>query len=132
VLRFAPLAEVLAFRHLLAGLQLVKGTIEADESPRDAALRELQEESGIPDATLGTDLGIWNSGYQGQIWSFHRCHVERRLPNEWVHRAEDDGRHDFKFFWHPLAAEASTEWPVVFQRAVAHIRGLGLAVHVER
>ncbi len=41
-------AEILMFRHPLAGLQLVKGTVE--KSDRDtfiAAKRELKEESGI-------------------------------------------------------------------------------------
>ena len=35
------------FRHPLAGIQLVKGTVEPSESPEDAARRELFEESGL-------------------------------------------------------------------------------------
>ena len=38
---------VLAFTHPTAGKQFVKGTIEADESPLDGAVRELKEESGL-------------------------------------------------------------------------------------
>jgi 8-oxo-dGTP pyrophosphatase MutT (NUDIX family) len=33
--------EILMFRHLLAGIQLVKGTVEPSENPADAARREL-------------------------------------------------------------------------------------------
>ncbi|MBB3399527.1 MULTISPECIES: NUDIX domain-containing protein [unclassified Rhizobium] len=39
--------EVLAFKHPLAGNQFVKVTIEKAEHPRDAAERELREESGL-------------------------------------------------------------------------------------
>ncbi|MGK9264493.1 NUDIX domain-containing protein [Sinorhizobium meliloti] len=39
--------EVLAFRHPSAGNQFVKGTIQQGEQPRDAAKRELLEESGL-------------------------------------------------------------------------------------
>ena len=39
--------EILMFRHLLAGIQLVKGTVEPSENPADAARRELFEESGL-------------------------------------------------------------------------------------
>ena len=35
------------FRHPLAGIQLVKGTVEPSENPADAARRELFEESGL-------------------------------------------------------------------------------------
>ncbi|MDR2306017.1 MAG: NUDIX domain-containing protein [Paucimonas sp.] len=47
----------LLFRLPLAGTQLVKGTIEHGELPREAALRELTEKSGITAATVETDLG---------------------------------------------------------------------------
>jgi|TARA_R100000027_G_scaffold36772_1_gene27027 8-oxo-dGTP pyrophosphatase MutT (NUDIX family) len=38
--------EILAFRHSLAGIQLVKGTIEPNESSLAASQRELFEEAG--------------------------------------------------------------------------------------
>jgi 8-oxo-dGTP pyrophosphatase MutT (NUDIX family) len=38
--------EILAFRHPLAGSQLVKGTIEQGEKYDEAAIRELFEETG--------------------------------------------------------------------------------------
>jgi len=39
--------EILVFRHPLAGIQIVKGTVEHQEQLEHAALRELYEESGI-------------------------------------------------------------------------------------
>ncbi len=50
--------KILLFRHPLAGVQLVKGTIEKGETPSEAVLRELAEESGISDAVIGDDLGL--------------------------------------------------------------------------
>ena len=123
VLRDVETLEVLAFAHPLAGLQLIKGTIEPSESPADAALRELHEEAGLKGHVVG-GLGLWQSGYLGQVWSFHLCEVSSRPPNEWVHHTQDDGGLDFRFFWHPLFAEASEQWHPVYRRALAHLRGL--------
>ena len=47
LLRTPGRIEILAFRHPIAGCQLVKGTIEAGETIQTAAERELLEESGI-------------------------------------------------------------------------------------
>jgi ADP-ribose pyrophosphatase YjhB (NUDIX family) len=49
--------EILAFRHPIAGCQLVKGSTEAGEDAGRAALRELCEESGICDAGINSFLG---------------------------------------------------------------------------
>ncbi len=59
--------KILLFRHPLAGTQRVKGTIENGETPGAAALRELEEESGISDAVIGLDLGCWKSDHQDQV-----------------------------------------------------------------
>ena len=50
VFRDRALTLLLAFRHPLEGIQLVKGTIESGEQPPEAAPRELEEESGIGDS----------------------------------------------------------------------------------
>jgi 8-oxo-dGTP pyrophosphatase MutT (NUDIX family) len=50
----------MAFRHPLAGCQLVKGSIE-NEEPSAAAVRELYEEAGVR-ALADSDLGLWDSG----------------------------------------------------------------------
>ena len=48
--------HLLVFKHPLAGYQLVKGTIELGERPSHAAVRELDEESGIRNAQAVRDL----------------------------------------------------------------------------
>lgn len=111
--------QILAFEHPLAGLQLVKGSVETGESCADAALRELYEESGIMASAVLADLGIWKSGHQKQDWSFHLCEVPTELPETWVHHADDDGGHEFRFFWYPLQTSTSGEWHEVFRDALA-------------
>ncbi len=82
------------------------GTIESGESAGEAAIRELAEEAGILDTKILSNLGLWNSGYQEQIWSFHLCEVDHEMPDEWVHQAFDDGGHDFNFFLVPSRASS--------------------------
>ncbi len=122
VLRQQPEAAVLVFRHPLAGVQLVKGTIEAGEAPAAAALRELQEEAGIGQAWVEAELGLWDSGFQGQVWAFFLCQSDQPLAEFWTHHTEDGGGLDFAFFWQPLAAPATADWHPVYQRALAYIR----------
>lgn len=110
--------RLLLFRHPLAGTQLVKGTIENGETPREAALRELTEESGIEDAMVEIDLGCWNAEHQDQIWSFHLCRAGRRLPERWAHQTLDDHGHVFEFFWAPLEDLPYVDCHPVFQRAL--------------
>ncbi|WP_374666463.1 NUDIX domain-containing protein [Ramlibacter sp.] len=121
VLRLATELEVLAFEHPLEGFQLVKGTIETNESPSEAAVRELHEESGLRGRAV-RDIGLWDSGYRGQVWSLHLCEVPPPLPETWVHRTEDDGGHDFRFFWHPLRQEPGPRWHEIFRSALEHLR----------
>lgn len=120
VIRGQDAFEVLAFVHPLAGFQLVKGTIEPSENSRDAALRELREESGLSASQTSADLGTWVSGYESQIWAFHLCDIGG-LPDSWTFRTTDDGGHDFKFFWHPLSQQPSEQWHWVFQGALKYI-----------
>ncbi|WP_322364119.1 NUDIX hydrolase [Pseudomonas sp. Teo4] len=112
---------ILLFRHPLAGTQLVKGTIENGETPSEAALRELAEESGINDAIVERDLGCWKAEHQDQIWSFHLCRVERNLPERWVHQTLDDHGHLFEFFWAPLDHLPLADCHPLFQRALAFL-----------
>ncbi|WP_318653947.1 NUDIX domain-containing protein [Pseudomonas sp. Y24-6] len=64
ILSGIPGAHILLFRHPIAGVQLVKGTIEKDETPAQAALRELSEESGIAAASVVSDMGSWDAGHR--------------------------------------------------------------------
>lgn len=113
--------QILAFRHPLAGLQLVKGSIEDNELAANAALRELFEEAGIESATVVRDLGVWESGFDKQIWSFHICYTDE-LPDEWICHTKDDGGHDFAFFWQSLNAIPNDDWHPLFKAALNRIK----------
>lgn len=120
VLRNIERLEILAFRHPLAGLQLVKGSVEPGELTGAAVARELFEEAGIRGEVI-RDLGTWNSTITGHTWAFHECLVTQNLPDTWSHFAADDGGHEFTFFWHPLASEPSEEWHQIFKDALAFL-----------
>lgn len=120
VLRDRGALEILAFEHPLAGLQLVKGSIEPGEQAVDAAVRELWEESGLTAAGAVSDLGLWTPGYADQIWSFHLCEIGL-TPETWLHRTTDGGGLEFRFFWHPLNDMPSGSWHWVFRDALATI-----------
>ena len=122
VLRDSTASKIMAFRHPSAGIQLVKGTIEPGERPANAALRELREESGIANATVYQDLGLWDAQYEGQIWSFQLCTTSQALPESWNHRCGDDGDLDLHFFWHDLNCEPSEHWHPLFRRALEFVR----------
>jgi 8-oxo-dGTP pyrophosphatase MutT (NUDIX family) len=120
VFRYSSEVEVLAFEHPLAGRQLVKGTIEAGETPAQAAVRELYEEAGVRSRVTG-DLGFFNPGGE-HVWSFQLCAPVGDLEESWVHHALDDGGHNFRFFWQPLSREPEAGWHAVFLSALAYIR----------
>lgn len=113
--------EILMFRHPRGGVQLVKGTIEPGEAPQAAARRELFEESGIAEARIVEDLGLWDADQAQQIWSFQRCEPVQPLPDAWSHHCADGDGHLFELFWHPLTEEPTGAHPV-FVRAVRCIR----------
>jgi 8-oxo-dGTP pyrophosphatase MutT (NUDIX family) len=113
--------EILAFRHPKAGLQLVKGTIEPGEMPEAAALRELEEESGVTGARIGAALGVSESIAEGQAWHFFLCEAAEQ-PARWVFATLDEGGLLFSFFWQPLDAELGAEWHPMFVRAVEFVR----------
>lgn len=114
---------ILAFRHPLAGCQLVKGTIEPNESAADAALRELFEESGVDSATIVRHLGVWKSGYENQIWSFYLCEADG-LADEWTHHTQDGGGLDFNFFWQPLDGKLNADWHPLYREALKYIKNI--------
>jgi 8-oxo-dGTP pyrophosphatase MutT (NUDIX family) len=116
--------EVLLFKHPLAGVQLVKGTVEPGESVNEAAVRELTEESGIDGATCERDLGIWEQCPPDQIWHFRSMHVRASvLPERWSHRTADDGGHTFEFYWHRMDGAQPENCHPVFMAALEFLRG---------
>ena len=113
-------AEVLVFSHPLAGIQLVKGTLEPGECVEAGALRELAEESGLTGSVVADG---WSSPdiTDGQIWHF----VPVAVPSpsdRFVHFCADDGGHRFAFFWWPLGKMPGPEWHEIFARALGEIR----------
>lgn len=112
--------EVLAFRHPSAGKQFVKGGIEGNETSLHAALRELEEESGIKaEAPI---LNIGRASVGSAVWHFLAFEIDG-IPEHWDHKTHDDFGHVFSFFWHPLAADLDGEWHLQFHETFAVIRG---------
>lgn len=127
VLRYAnEQTEVLAFTHPSAGKQFVKGTIEPEESPIEAANRELREESGLITTTPLISLGVHPIGELRQPWHFFK-HFSSGLPETWTHQTEDDFGHTFRFIWHPLNQSLDQRWHAIFHEAFAFFSPLCLA-----
>ena len=115
--------EVLAFEHPLAGHQLIKGTIESDESAEQAAIREFAEESGINDAEVLSHLGTWRYNENSPFWIFVLLQGPHELPETWSHFCTDDGGHIFRFFWHKISEPTpATSWHPIFSEALTFIQ----------
>lgn len=114
--------QILAFRHPLAGTQLIKGTLEPGERPDAGALRELAEESGIDQATVVTKIGELVFHDAEQHWHIFLCEPRIPLADEWTFFTADGGGLDFGFFWHLLDKEPDASWHPVYARALAMIR----------
>lgn len=109
--------RLLVFRHPLAGVQLPKGTIDPGETPAEAVLRELAEESGLVLDARALAVGTFeierlaNGFISGETPERQRWHVflilpEAPLPERWAHTAHGSPEEDgfvFDYFWHPLA-----------------------------
>ena len=114
---------MLLFVHPLAGVQLVKGTVEPGESVCEAAVRELAEESGIEGSSCATDLGAWEQCLPGQVWHFRAMNLpSSALPERWCHQTQDDGGHQFEFFWHPLHGPDPENCHPVYAGALKYLR----------
>jgi len=122
VFRDAAMQQILAFEHPQAGVQFVKGGVEPGETIRAAALRELEEESGIADSGILQDLGTWESGHRGHVWSLQLCAFPPRLPETWTHHCVEDGGHRLRFFWHDVNQPPGSNWRPHYRRALEAIR----------
>ena len=77
--------QILVFRHPLAGIQIVKGTVEQGESLENAALRELFEESGIDNTSIEKFIGVYSPQQAGRDWCVFLCQDNETLADNWVH-----------------------------------------------
>src|SRR5690349_132782 len=91
-------SRLLIFRHVdypQAGLQVPAGSIEPDELPADAVLREAREESGLTNLRLGAFLGEteFDMSAVGRNSIHHRYfyHVicEEESPARWEYSESD-------------------------------------------
>ena len=120
--RKAQTFEILAFRHPLAGIQLVKGSIEPNETYEHAAIRELFEESGLIARDNPKFIGNLVLKSNHQDWYFYCCEATQVIPDTWIHYCLDDGGLEFKFFWHRLYQEPSEDWHEIFREALFFLR----------
>ena len=120
--------EILVFQHPLAGVQLPKGTIEENEGIEAAALRELEEESGLALNCNPRVIGKWTRIVQGgrqqagpleaNEWHVAILQTAADLPNRWVHSAQGSPAEEgllFEFYWLPVDQDLPTRLHPLFE-----------------
>ncbi|MEE9387553.1 MAG: NUDIX domain-containing protein [Paracoccaceae bacterium] len=116
--------QILAFHHPKAGIQLVKGSIEPGESPEQAAMRELFEESGLQAQSAQWVTTVLDSD-PGPTWHLVKCEIEDS-KEKWEHACQDDGGQIFNFFWYQLAKQPDNQWLPIFHVVLSEIRRLNI------
>lgn len=88
------------------GLQIPKGTVENDESPREAVRREIEEESGISTLESVRHLvsDVWTRRHSPpKRYRRHFFHAWVDDPrDEWTHVVTGDGSEtgfEFEYYW---------------------------------
>lgn len=117
--------QILAFKHPRAGYQLPKGSVEEGESFEAAALRELEEESGISTGVILEKVGTldWliRAGTatfkhdEQQRWHLFLIDPGKALPRNWQHQAEGSEAERgliFEYFWQSLESIPNAFHPV--------------------
>lgn len=139
--------ELLVFRHPEAGCQIVKGSLEGDEDPAGAALRELEEEAGLQLNEPALALGSLHRLHPGrpfetgplehQHWQLFLMPAPAHLPDSWEHSAtgsvEEEGL-IFSCYWQALGTEseaALADFAPVFRQVLHRCRShlLGKTAH---
>jgi len=71
--------ELLLLEHPYAGMQIPAGTVEADESPAQAVLREVAEETGLTDVAIRAYLGAAEESFAPETrFVLRRAHIYAR------------------------------------------------------
>jgi putative (di)nucleoside polyphosphate hydrolase len=125
-------ADLLAFRHPLADVQLPKGTVEPGETPAEGVMRELEEESGLRFDGQPRPIGEWRRVIDGkfgeratgavQLWHVFVLDAPEGLPDSWTHEASGSPQEEgltFAFRWLPIDADLGTKLHPVFGASVA-------------
>lgn len=108
--------RLLVFRHVgwpweEVGVQVPAGSVRGDETPEQAALRELCEETGRDCFAITEFLGLGRydiTPYRHELQerSFFRARPTASVPKRWLGGEAHDGEvtaEPFEFFWIPLA-----------------------------
>ncbi len=94
-----------------AGTQVIAGSIDANESEHDAALREIEEESGINAENLllsKIDEYLFFSDLNQKYYKRHVYHCEldsNSVSEKWTHQVSGHGEDsflNFHFYWQDL------------------------------
>lgn len=103
--------ELLIHRHVdidEAGLQIPAGTIEYNETVKEALFREIQEESGLCDLNFIKKLGTTKYLPEGrnEVHERHYFLLETNISNDtWRHKIKSNGEDDgliFEYKWYKL------------------------------
>ena len=78
--------QLLVFRHPDAGIQLPAGTMERDEAPESAVLREVLEETGIAAVQIAALLETLDQVYEGKDRVMTEPYVLELEPGDWGRR----------------------------------------------
>ncbi|MEZ4647322.1 MAG: NUDIX domain-containing protein [Candidatus Eisenbacteria bacterium] len=122
-------AEILVFRHPLAGIQVPKGTVEDAEAIDDAVLRELREETGVTCARIESKIGEFDrhvgagedegGELERHVWHVYHVSTDEERPR-WTHRPTGGGvesKFEFECFWHRLG-DSDPGFHPVFRRVL--------------
>lgn len=89
--------------------QVPSGTVDAGEDLKQAAFRELFEESGLKLKSEFKCIGHYvfykNFNRQFQERNFFVTHLSEELPEEWIHIVSGEGvdkNLEFKYYWMPI------------------------------